>query len=303
MKDTTIHSLRDRQKEKLNISQSPAEEKPKASADEEIAAPVKKKKRFAKKLSKLIVFVAVVFLVGGLGGVWLDRILLPNLLIKYPALNQYAYLKKVNERTTVVRETEEVKITQETGTADAIEKVLPSVAEILVKDASGQFVKIGTGIILTSDGYLITPLKNIYTGQNLNTEIQVKLKDGRTDMAKIISQDTDYSLAMLKIEENNLPVIPYADSDSLRLGEKLIIVDDAIVTDIISKIVEDYKMPGSTDSSLQKRIQIVQDLGQNFSGAAVINLEGKLVGVEQETNIIIPIDEIKNYIAQGTAKQ
>ena len=303
MKDTTIRSLRDRQKEKFNISQSPAEEKPGASADKETATPVKKKRRFAKKLSRLIVFVAVVFFVGGLGGVWLDRILLPNLLIKYPALNQYAYLKKVNERTTVVRETEEVKITQETGTADAIEKFLPSVAEILVKDAGGQFVKIGTGIILTSDGYLITPLKNIYTGQNLNTEIQVKLKDGRTDMAKIISQDTDHSLAMLKIEESNLPVIPYADSDSLRLGEKLIIVDDTIVTDIISKIVEDYKMPGSTDSGFQKRIQTVQDLGQNFSGAAVINLEGKLVGVEQEANIIIPIDEIKNYIAQGTAKQ
>jgi hypothetical protein len=62
-------------------------------------------------------------------------------------------------------------------------------------------------------------------------------------------------------------------------------------------------MPGSTDSSFQKRIQIVQNLGQTSSGAAVINVEGKLVGVAQEANLIIPLNEIKSYIEIGTTKQ
>jgi S1-C subfamily serine protease len=270
---------------------------------ESSALPAPKKKIFLTKASRLVAFAVFVFLIGGFGGVWLDRILLPNLLVEYPSLNQYDLLKRMNERTTIVRETEEVTISQEEGTADAIERVRPSVTEIMTKDASGQYAPIGTGIILTSDGYVLTPLKNIYSGANLNADLQVRLKDGTSSAAEIISQNTDYSLAILKIDQSNLPVIPYADSDNLRLGEKLIIVDDTIVTDIISRTINDYKMPGSTDSSYQQRIQIVQDLGVTSSGAAVINVEGKLVGVGQEGNLIIPIGELREYVATGTVKQ
>lgn len=303
MEDIKIRSLRDRQKEKLILSENLSGKKPEVPEAREIPASPNKKKRVAKKLSRLIVFVVSVFLIGGLGGIWLDRILLPTLLTQYPALNQYEYLKRINERTTIIRETQDIKISQEEGVTQAIERVRPSVTEILAKGADGQFTKIGTGIILTSDGYLITPLKNIYTGDIINPEIQVKLKDGSTSAAEVISQNADYSLAILKIDKSNLSVIPYADSDSMKLGDKLILVNDAIVTDIISKTINDYIMPGSTDSSFQKRILIVQNLALTSSGAAVINVEGKLVGVGQEANLIIPISEIKSYIEKGITKQ
>ena len=310
MEDIKIRSLRDRQKEKLILSENLAGKKSPEPEDKEIPIVADKKKSVAKKLSKLVVLVVSVFLIGGLGGVWLDRVFLPNLLVRYPAFNQYEYLKRMNERTTIIHETEEVKITQEEGTTQAIERVRPSVAEILAKGADGQFAKIGTGIILTSDGYLITPLKNIYAGTTVNTEIQVKLKSGDIYTAKIISPDTNHGLAILRMEKrlsdqlsaNNLPVIPYADSDSMKLGDKLILVDDAIVTDIISRTIDNYIMPGSTDSKTQKRILIVQNLGQTSSGAAVINVEGKLVGVAQEANLIIPISEIKDYINKAITK-
>lgn len=311
MEDIKIRSLRDRQKEKLILSESSSEKKPEAPEDREIPISTNKKKRIARKLSKLVAFVVSVFLIGGLGGIWLDRILLPTLLTQYPALNQYEYLKRINERTTIIRETQDIKISQEEGVTQAIERVRPSVTEILAKGADGQFTKIGTGIILTSDGYLITPLKNIYTGDIINPEIQVRMKNGDVYTTRIISPDTNYNLAILKAEKrlsdqmsaSNLSVIPYADSDSMKLGDRLILVDDAIVTDIISKTIDNYIMPGSTDSKPQKRILIVQNLALTSSGAAVINVEGKLVGVGQEANLIIPIGEIKSYIEKGITKQ
>jgi small nuclear ribonucleoprotein (snRNP)-like protein len=302
MEDIEIRSLRDKQKANLHLSENPAIRKQNTVDDKKILMQPKKK-RLAKKLSKMAIFLLSVFLIGGLGGVWLDRIFLPNLLVKYPDLNQYELLKRMNERTTIIRETEEVKISQEEGAAEAIARVRPSVTEVLAKNVKGQFAKIGTGVILTSDGYLITPLKNIYISETVNPEIQVKLKDGNTYEATVISQDTDYNLAILKIDQSNLSVIPYADTDNIRLGEKLIIIDDVIITDIVSKTIDNYIMPGSTDSSFQKRIQIVQNLGQISSGAAVINIEGKLVGVGQEANLIIPIGEIRDYIETGINKQ
>lgn len=302
MEDIKLRSLRDRQRENLKREEgSPV-------ADIKDAAPVEaivpaKKRRVVVRAAKSLAFVVFVFVIGGLGGVWLDRVLLPTLLVKYPSLNQYEYLKLMGERTTIIHETEEVNISQEEGAASAIEKVRPSITEIMAKDANGQYASIGTGIILTSDGYILTPLKNVLLTGAVDPELQVRLRNGSSYAATLVSQDNDYSLAILKIPANNLSVIPYIDTDDLRLGDRLIIVDDAINTDIISKILEQYIMPGATDSSYQKRIQIVQDLGTNASGAAVINIEGRLVGVGQEANIVIPISEIRGYINQSVAQK
>lgn len=272
-------------------------------AEAEIPVISNKRRRIASRFSRFLMFTAFVFLIGGLGGIWLDRILLPTLLVRYPALNQYEYIKLMGERTTIIHETEQVQISQEEGAATAIDRVRPSVTEIMAKDANGQYASIGTGIILTSDGYILTPLKNILDGSTVNQELQVRLKGGSVYPASVISQDTDYSLAVIKIAANNLSVIPYIETDDLRLGDRLIIVDDAINTDIISKILDSYVMPGATDSSYQKRIQIVQNLGTDVSGAAVINIEGRLVGVAQEANIIIPISEIRDYINKSVAQK
>lgn len=306
MAEITIRSLRDKQKEKLQQTEDFLHKK--AELDVISPAEKRKKKNIAKMVAKFLIFTMFVFLIGGLGGIWWDRLVLPNLLVEYPQLNQYGFLKQVNERTTIVRETENVKISEEQAISDVIEKTRPTTVDVMAKNASGQFDKIGSGIILTSDGYIITPLKNIYANaaaqnkQVVNKEIQVKLTSGRTYDAKVIAQNSDYSQAILKIDENNLPVIPYANYDGLKLGQRLVILDDAISTDIISRLITDYKMPGSTNSSLQKRIQIVQSLNDNSAGVAIINLEGQLIGVEQGANIVIPISEVKEFIDKSVTK-
>lgn len=262
----------------------------------------KKNRHLVKRLSKFIALTAFIFIIGGLGGVWIDRIALPTITVRYPELNQYDFLKRLNERTTIVRETQEIRISQEEATSSAVEKTQATVVEIRTKNNQGVYTSIGTGIILTSDGYIITPLKNIFIGEAINQDIQVKFKNGKTYPAQISAQNQNYSLAILKISENNLPVIPYADMADVKLGQKLIILDNRIVTDIVSRIIEEYKMPGSTDSAFQKRIQIVQNLGTDFAGAAIISLDGRLVGVGQDADIIIPISEIREFIEKSTGK-
>jgi len=300
MEETELKSLRDSQRSKLAKKEVPAQRKPETDESPAPAATVTEKK--PNKIARFLTAAILVFVIGGIGGIWLDRVLLPTLLVRYPALNQYDILKRMNERTTIVRETEEIRISQEEAISDTIEKVSPSVVDILGKNAAGADETIGSGIILTSDGYLITPLKNIYVDGAPGKEIRVRLKNDKIYTATVTGQETNYSLAMLKISENNLSVIPYANSDDLKLGQKLVIINGAVTTDIVSNLIDNYIMPGSTDSSLQKRIKLSHDLGQAFSGSAVIDIEGKLVGIGQEADIVIPLSEIRSFIDKGTAE-
>lgn len=305
MEEIKIRSLRDKQKNNLkneDFFQSKVLDDLKLMPD----GPKKKRKNIAAGMAKFMVSMIFVFVIGGLGGIWLDRIFIPTLLVKYPELSQYEYIKNVSERTTIVHETREVKISEEEAISDVIEKMSPAVVEVLEKNASGQEEMTGSGIILTSDGYIITPLQNIFarTG-NANTvsqDTQIRLKNDKTYSARLVAQDANYSLAILKIDENNLSVIPYANAEDLKLGQKVIILNDTVGTDIISKFIDNYIMPNSTDSSFQKRIQISQKLAATSAGSAVIGVDGKLIGVEQGENIVIPLSEMKGFIEKSIAK-
>lgn len=304
MEEIQIRTLRDKQREKMQNTKDFFQKRTINKIPEK---EIKKSKGAIKKIAKITLLFLFVFAVGGVGGVYIDRILIPNILIKYPEMNQYDLLKKVNERTTVVRETQEIKISQEEGISGAIEKVQPTVTEIFLKNSENKFEKIGSGIILTSDGYILTSLKNINgagiaSGEKLeNTptlekEIEVELKNGKSYSAEVKAESAKYNLAILKISENNLPVIPYAPSQDLKLGEKLIIIDSAVVTDIISKFIDDYVAEGSPSSSFQNRIKIIQNLETTFAGSAVINIKGELVGMAQGESLIIPLSEIEDFI-------
>jgi S1-C subfamily serine protease len=304
MEEIQIKTLRDGQREKMQKTKDFFQNKTINRMPEQ---EMSKSKGFIKKLIKTALLLFLVFTIGGIGGVYIDRIFIPNILIKYPELNQYDLLKKVNERTTIVRETQEIKISQEEGISGAIEKVQPTVIEIFLQNSAKDFEKVGSGIILTSDGYILTSLNNIREKETATSEesktiattkskIEVELKNEKRYETEIISESSKYNLAILKISENNLPVIPYANSQDLKLGEKLIIIDSAVVTDIISKFIEDYIAEGSTDSAFQNRIKIVQNLETTFAGSAVINIKGELVGMAQGENLIIPLSEIENFI-------
>ncbi len=297
MEEISIKTLRDKQRAKIQpAAETPAPvSAPPAGPSE--GAPGRRTKPLV--LARLLGAALFVFVLGGLGGVWLDRFFFPTLVVSYPELGRSEFLKQLSDRTTIVQQTQQITVSQEEAISDVIDKVGPAVMRISNRNAAGELEEVGSGIILTSDGYLITPLKNLYTGAAQSKEVQAKLKNGKTYTAQLIATDSDYNLSILKIEENNLSVTPYAGAEELKLGQKLIVINDAVATDIISKLLDNYKPAGSTDSGLQRRIQLGQSLPGSFAGSAVINLEGKLVGVQQDGNIVIPLGEIKAFIDQS----
>jgi S1-C subfamily serine protease len=312
MKNITIKSLRDKQKNKIETAED-FFKKPKNEIDEIIEQPYKPKK--IKTILKTVFFIIFVLIVGGTGGILIDRAVLPSLLIKYPELNQYEFLKRINERTTIIEKTEEIRISEDRAVVNAIKKVSPSIVEILeFSTENSDPIYKGSGIILTSDGFIITSIENI-TPQKNNSEkenietniIKIKLKNEKVYDTKLIEIDLPTNLAIIKIEETNLPVIALSNSENLELGEKVVIIDNSVITDIISKFINDYDSTGTVGEDnlkliVQKRIKIINSLKNSFDGSPVINLKGEIIGISQSGNLFIPTNEIMGFIETAMDK-
>lgn len=309
----TIKSLRDKQKE-LPRAAEKFFQKPKNEIEELMEQPYKPQK--IKTIFRAIFWTVFVMMVGGIGGILIDRMVLPSLLIKYPELNQYEFLKKVNEGTTIVEITKEVKISSDEAAVEAIKKVSPSVVQILeFSKESEELAYKGAGTILTSDGLIITSINNITVKKTASDEkgsgvIKVKLDNGEVCDTRLVEIDLATELAIIKIEKTNLPVIALAYFESIELGEKLVIMDDSVAMDIVSKFVENYVSESEKKkadesgkkASGRKRIKITNNLAESFSGSPVINLKGEILGISQSGNLFIPVDEIQSFVESAMDK-
>lgn len=326
MKNITIRSLRAKQKSDLRTAEK-FFEKPKNEFGD-----IREEKHFRSKFKRLInfiVFFVFVMVIGGAGGILTDRFAIPYLLVNYPQLNQYEFLKQVNERTTIVEITKEVKISEDEAIVEAIKSVLPSVVQIVepIKDIdgklNGEFTRKGTGVILTNDGVIITSAEIINIADekkiisekeeaesNINNDIEtesssdlkrnlpkVKLDNGKIYPVELIAEDALTGFAIIKIEETNLPVLAFAVFDSIELGEKVIALDDSVAVDIISKFIDGSEATeNGAEKETKKRIKIMNSLSKPFNGAPVVNLKREIVGISQGGNLVVPMNEVMAFI-------
>lgn len=141
----------------------------------------------------------------------------------------------------------------------------------------------GSGVIIREDGYIVTN-NHVIAGANA---IEVTLNNNRTYPAQLIGTDPATDVALIKIEESGLPIVPFADSDQLRLGEWVLAIGSpydlrsTITAGIVS--AKGRSMPKDPNNPNEFRIEsfIQTDAAVNpgNSGGALVNKEGKLVGV------------------------
>ena len=138
----------------------------------------------------------------------------------------------------------------------------------------------GSGVIITSDGYIITN-NHVIDGAD---EILVTLDDNKSYNAKLIGKDPVTDIALLKINEDNLPYLSFGNSDSLRLGEWVIAIGNpynlrsTITAGIVS--AKARSMPdGGEDFKIESFIQTDAAVNPGNSGGALVNTKGELVGI------------------------
>lgn len=135
----------------------------------------------------------------------------------------------------------------------------------------------GSGVILTNDGYIVT---NNHVVDNAD-EITVKLNDNREFKGRIIGTDKDTDLALIKIEATGLEAIEVASSDDLKVGEWVLAIGNpyGLTSTVTAGIVSAKARSLHSQNPVESFIQTDAAINPGNSGGALVNAEGKLVGI------------------------
>ena len=215
----------------------------------------------------------------------------------------------------------------------AANKILPSIVGIQVtyKTTSNSLFSFGTpttseatatgsGIIISDDGYIVTnnhvvdssSSNSSYSYYSISDATSVKVKlygSDETYDAKIVGKDSQTDLAVIKIEKTGLTAAEFADSDQAVVGEFAMAVgsplglDTTVTTGIISAVNREVESDGT------KYVCIQTDAAINAgnSGGALVNSEGKVIGINtlklsgsgvEGIGFAIPINSTLDVISQ-----
>ncbi|MDQ1296544.1 MAG: serine protease Do, partial [Bacteroidota bacterium] len=138
----------------------------------------------------------------------------------------------------------------------------------------------GSGVIISSDGYIITNNHVIEDAEN----IEVKLNDNRIFKAELVGRDPSTDIALLKIKADNLTYLKYGDSDKLKVGEWVLAVGNPFnLTSTVTAGIVSAKGRSlgllNTEYRIESFIQTDAALNPGNSGGALVDTKGLLVGI------------------------
>ncbi|GEM_PF-13979 len=137
----------------------------------------------------------------------------------------------------------------------------------------------GSGFIVTSDGYILT---NNHVVANAE-KIEVTLSDNRKYKGKVIGTDPDTDLAVIKIDENNLPVAVLGNSEEVQQGDWVLALgspfglQQTLTAGIVSATGREFG--GNSTAPLGKFIQTDASINPGNSGGPLIDMNAEVVGI------------------------
>ncbi|HAD11272.1 MAG TPA: protease Do [Saprospirales bacterium] len=152
----------------------------------------------------------------------------------------------------------------------------------------------GSGVVVAPEGYIVT---NHHVVEK-SKDIKVTLADKRTYQAKLIGSDPSTDIALLKIEEIDLPFVIFGNSDSVLVGEWVLAVgnpfnlESTVTAGIVSAKGRNINILSGA-ASIESFIQTDAAVNPGNSGGALVNTAGELVGVN--TAIITESGSYEGY--------
>ena len=211
---------------------------------------------------------------------------------------------------------QEIERTTDNGSqaSYAVEDVAASVADSVVEITTevvstnsfmGQYISqgAGSGVIFTTDGYIVTNHHVIDGANNVN----VTLRNGTSYSAKIVGDDPKTDLALLKIEASGLtPAVLMSDSDKLKVGQTAIAIGNplgqlggTVTSGIVSALDREIEIDGQTMTLLQTSAAI----NPGNSGGGLFDDKGYLIGIVNAKSSGSDIEGLGFAIPANTVKK
>tara|TARA_B100000795_G_C22797475_1_gene440097 strand:- start:1180 stop:2529 length:1350 start_codon:yes stop_codon:yes gene_type:complete len=160
----------------------------------------------------------------------------------------------------------------------AVSSGINSISDLFNGPRKYQQIGTGSGVIISSDGYIVTN-NHVIEGA---TDLEITLNNRKKYKAVLVGTDAKNDVALLKIEVNEaLPYIPFSNSDTLKIGEWVLAVGNpynltsTVTAGIVSAKGRDLQGNTATDSFIQTDAAV----NPGNSGGALVNTRGELVGI------------------------
>jgi len=135
----------------------------------------------------------------------------------------------------------------------------------------------GSGVVISSDGYIITN-NHVIKGA---TEIQITLNNKKVYTAKLIGKDAKNDIALVKIEATDLPFMTFANSDNILIGEWVLAVGNPynLTSTVTAGIISAKGRDLEGNNNMESFIQTDAAVNPGNSGGALVNTRGELIGI------------------------
>ena len=222
----------------------------------------------------VMVLAAIFGVIGGVAGTYIAQD--ANLV----DLQKKQTVTQITSAPVVVADGEEIT---DSIIAQVATRLANSVVTITstISDETGGGRGVGTGVVLTSDGEILT---NAHVVEDAS-EVVVRFA-GETEprVAKVLASDLGNDLALLKIDATGLTAATFAKPGSVRIGDTVIAIGYALALDggptVTSGIISALKRTIETESgALNSLIQTDAAISSGNSGGPLVNLKGEVVGI------------------------
>lgn len=140
----------------------------------------------------------------------------------------------------------------------------------------------GSGVVIAPDGYIVTN-NHVVAGAD---QVTVTFNDRFTRQAKVIGMDPSTDIAVLKVEEKNLPYMEFGNSDEVKLGQWVLAVgypltlDATVTAGIVSAKGRSIGINRTqSGNAVESFIQTDAAVNPGNSGGALVNTRGQLIGI------------------------
>jgi len=174
---------------------------------------------------------------------------------------------------------------------------------------SGYVEGIGSGSIVSSDGYILTNSHVVSNGEA--SEISVLFNDGTSTPAKLVWNDSTLDLAIIKVEKDNLPVMELANSDDVGVGDRVVAIGNPLGFELQSTVTSgiisglNRTVSFETGAQMDGLMQTDAAINSGNSGGALLDSNGEQIGINSAKagnsdgiGFAIPINTVKPVIDQ-----
>ena len=203
------------------------------------------------------------------------------------ALTTWLITDRNREKVVVYQgvDTEKTIVVTESDYTSLVDEVADTVVEVYTEQVSysyfyGQYVTegAGSGVIISSDGYIITN-NHVIDGA---TSINVTLNNGDTYTAILVATDEQTDIAVIKIEATGLHAAVLGDSDSIKVGQKVIAIGNPLGSlggTVTAGIISALSREVTVENIPMTLMQIGVSISPGNSGGGLFNTSGQLIGI------------------------